>query len=189
MRKHIVYNTVNFQPVTFRILFFRGIQTLQMWLSREACFWWTQLLRPFCRAADGMLWILLWCRKEVFLKWSQNAHWGVNFLTISRLLQVFQLPIIARHFKKEMKYNQGMKYTKRLQSDIHWNPLHQNYLYLDTDKVILSLISTSKKQKFTSIKEEINAMISQEVNFQKSQKLLASRAGSSKQTIARTALT
>ena len=52
MRKHIFYNTVNFQPVTFRILFFRGIQTLQMRLSRKACFWWTQLLRPFCRAAD-----------------------------------------------------------------------------------------------------------------------------------------
>ena len=31
------------------------------------------------------------------------------------------------------------------------------------------------------MKEEINAMKSQEVNFQKSQKLLASRAGSSKQ--------
>ena len=30
MRKHIFYNRVNFQPVTFRILFFRGIQTLQM---------------------------------------------------------------------------------------------------------------------------------------------------------------
>ena len=39
------------------------------------------------------------------------------------------------------------------------------------------------------MKEEINAMKSQEVNFQKSQKLLASRAGSSKQTIARTAFT
>ena len=37
------------------------------------------------------------------------------------------------------------------------------------------------------MKEEINAMKSQEVNFQKSQKLLASRAGSSKQTSARTA--
>ena len=36
------------------------------------------------------------------------------------------------------------------------------------------------------MKVEINAMKSQEVNFQKSQKLLASRAGSSKQTIART---
>ena len=48
------YNTVNFQPVTFRILFFRGIQTLQMRLSRKACFWWTQLLRPFCRAADAV---------------------------------------------------------------------------------------------------------------------------------------
>ena len=55
MRKHIFYNTVNFQPVTFRILFFRGIQTLQMRLSRKACFWWTQLLRPFCRAADCIL--------------------------------------------------------------------------------------------------------------------------------------
>ena len=53
MRKHIFYNTVNFQPVTFRILFFRGIQTLQMRLSRKTCFWWTQLLRPFCRAADA----------------------------------------------------------------------------------------------------------------------------------------
>ena len=39
------------------------------------------------------------------------------------------------------------------------------------------------------MKEEINAMKSQEVNFQKSQKLLASRAGSSKQTIARTVFT
>ena len=35
MRKHIFYNTVNFQPVTFRILFFRGIQTLQMRLYFE----------------------------------------------------------------------------------------------------------------------------------------------------------
>ena len=34
-----------------------------------------------------------------------------------------------------------------------------------------------KKLKFTSMKEEINAMKSQEVNFQKSQKLLASQAG------------
>ena len=51
---------------------------------------------------------------------------------------------------------------------------------------ICPLISTCKKKKnninFTSVKEEINAMKSQEVNFQKSQKLLASRAGSSKQT-------
>ena len=42
---------------------------------------------------------------------------------------------------------------------------------------------------FTSIKEEINAMKSQEVNFQKSQKLIASLARCSKQTIARTAFT
>ena len=39
------------------------------------------------------------------------------------------------------------------------------------------------------MKQEINAMKSLEVNFQKSQKLLASRAGSSKQTIARSAFT
>ena len=39
------------------------------------------------------------------------------------------------------------------------------------------------------MKKEINAMKSQEVNYHKSQKLLASRAGSSKQTIARTAFT
>ena len=39
------------------------------------------------------------------------------------------------------------------------------------------------------MKVEINAMKSQEVNFQKSQKLLASRDGSSKQTIAHTAFT
>ena len=38
MRKHIFYNTVNFQPVTFRILFFRGIQTLQMRLSPKSMF-------------------------------------------------------------------------------------------------------------------------------------------------------
>ena len=37
------------------------------------------------------------------------------------------------------------------------------------------------------MKEVINAMISQEVKYQKSQKLLASRAGSSMQTIAHTA--
>ena len=39
------------------------------------------------------------------------------------------------------------------------------------------------------MKVKINAMKSQEVNFQKSQKMLASRAGSSKQTIARMAFT
>ena len=46
-----------------------------------------------------------------------------------------------------------------------------------------------KRKKFTSTKEEINAMKSQEVNFQKSQKLLAHWAGSSKQTKAGTAFT
>ena len=39
------------------------------------------------------------------------------------------------------------------------------------------------------MKKKINAMKSQEVNFQKSQKLLASRAGSSKQTKTGTAFT
>ena len=39
------------------------------------------------------------------------------------------------------------------------------------------------------MKEEINAIESQEVNCQKSQTLLAFRAGSSKQTIARTVFT
>ena len=39
------------------------------------------------------------------------------------------------------------------------------------------------------MKVEINAMKSQEVNKKKSQKLLASRAGSSKQTIAHTVFT
>ena len=39
------------------------------------------------------------------------------------------------------------------------------------------------------MKEEINVIKSHKVNFQKSQKLLAFRAGSSKQTIARTAFT
>ena len=39
------------------------------------------------------------------------------------------------------------------------------------------------------MKEEIIAMKSQEVNLKKSQKLLASRAGSLKQIIARTAFT
>ena len=46
-----------------------------------------------------------------------------------------------------------------------------------------------KKQKFTSIKEDMNAIKSQEVNFQKSQKLLGSRTGSSKQTKAGMAFT
>ena len=45
------------------------------------------------------------------------------------------------------------------------------------------------KKQFTSVKEEINGMKSQEINFQKSQKLLASQAGSSKQTKAGTAFT
>ena len=62
MRKHICYNTVNFQPVTVRILFFRGIQTLQMRLSWKACFLWTQLLRPFCRAADELI---HWVYKQI----------------------------------------------------------------------------------------------------------------------------
>ena len=39
------------------------------------------------------------------------------------------------------------------------------------------------------MKQEINALKLQEVNFQKSQKLLASRAGSLKQTIACMAFT
>ena len=47
----------------------------------------------------------------------------------------------------------------------------------------------AKKEKFTLIIEEINAMKLQEVNFQKSSKLLASRAGSSKQTKPGTAFT
>ena len=41
----------------------------------------------------------------------------------------------------------------------------QNESYLDTDYVNLSIISASNKQKFTSIKEEINAMKLQEFNF------------------------
>ena len=49
-------------------------------------------------------------------------------------------------------------------------------------KFILN-IKHIKKLKFTSIKQEINAMKMQEVNFQKSQKLLVSRAWSLKQTI------
>ena len=39
------------------------------------------------------------------------------------------------------------KETSLFQSDIHWNPLHLNDSFLDTDKVILSLLSTSKKTK------------------------------------------
>ena len=65
-------------------------------------------------------------------------------------------------------------YTERTKSVTHLNPEHQHESYLDTD--------LSTKQKFTSIKEEINALKLQEVNKKKSQKLLASRAGSSKQT-------
>ena len=38
MRNHIVYSTVNFQPVTFIILFFRGIQTLHAIISRSMFF-------------------------------------------------------------------------------------------------------------------------------------------------------
>ena len=83
MRKNIFYNTVNFQPVTFRILFFRGIQTLQMRLSRKAWFWWTQLLRPFCRAADKLFYFHLvhcsfifghgWLHSNKFCKICKNS--------------------------------------------------------------------------------------------------------------------
>ena len=54
MRKHIFYNTVNFQPVTFRILFFRGIQTLYNcdYLEKHVFDEHNTILRPFCRAAD-----------------------------------------------------------------------------------------------------------------------------------------
>ena len=94
MRRHIFHNRVNFQHVTFRILFFRDIQTLQMRLSREACFWWTQLLRPFCWAADDFLCIALVldldlsprpCAKQIepsiIWSWSRNYwsrihHWN-----------------------------------------------------------------------------------------------------------------
>ena len=62
-----------------------------------------------------------------------------------------------------------------LQSDIHWNQLHQNDSYLDTDKVILSLISTLKNKSLLQSERRQYAMKSQEVNFQKSQNLLASR--------------
>ena len=62
------------------------------------------------------------------------------------------------------------------------------HIWTQIDKFILNK-HIEKKQKFTSIKEEINAIKSQEVNFEKSQKLFASRAGSSKQTKASTAFT
>ena len=94
MRTHIFYNTVNFQPVTFRILFFRGIQTLQIRLSRKACFWWTQLLRPFCRAADELLDILnrrplvevleeqcLWFLKSDLLRFQVTSFFGCSVYT------------------------------------------------------------------------------------------------------------
>ena len=75
MRKHIFYNMVNFQPVTFRILFFRGIQTLQMRLSRKACFWWTQLLRPFCRAADKFCPLVAYSQTSFILKVYIRDKW------------------------------------------------------------------------------------------------------------------
>ena len=82
------YNTVNFQPVTFRILFFRGIQTLQMRLSRKACFWWT---RPFCRAADEL------CRHhETQVKarlWKSRSNLDQHFIS---LLLVFPNVLLIR---------------------------------------------------------------------------------------------
>ena len=60
---------------------------------------------------------------------------------------------------------------------------------MDTDVGTFILNKHFKEKKFTSIKEEINAMKLQEVNFQKSQKLLASRAGSLKKTKAGTVFT
>ena len=56
-------------------------------------------------------------------------------------------------------------------------------------KFVLNIKAHVKKQKFNSINEEINGMKSQEVIFQQSQKLLACRAGSSDETIARRVFT
>ena len=66
-----------------------------------------------------------------------------------------------------------------------------NHIWTQSTK-IGKFILNKRIKKFTSIKEEINAVKAQEVNFHKSQKLLASRAcraGSSKQTKAGTAFT
>ena len=40
-----------------------------MRLSRKACFWWTQLLRPFCRAAD-----------EIYTHnpWRGSSDWSIS---------------------------------------------------------------------------------------------------------------
>ena len=104
MRKHIFYNTVNFQPVTFRILFFRGIQTLQMRLSRKACFWWTQLLRPFCRAADE--WIC----------WSWNAF-SLHSCSVTHTSTVIKIIIVLYKMQKPIF----------LQWEILWLPIMTLY--------------------------------------------------------------
>ena len=101
---HIFYNTVNFQPVTFRILFFRamfrGIQTLQMRLSRKACFWWTQLLRPFCRAADEIMFPSSWRKKIPFFRSVESWH-AYPYSTCRQVeISFLGMPQIA-HFQVE----------------------------------------------------------------------------------------
>ena len=104
MRKHIFYNTVNFQPVTFRILFFRGIQTLQMRLSRKACFWWTQLLRPFCRAADEL------CNRDIKVQFCFNQASTILNNIFNLLSQ--EVPLPWKPLKQEQLYDPSVL--------VHW---------------------------------------------------------------------
>ena len=122
------YNTVNFQPVTFRILFFRGIQTLQMRLSRKACFWWTRLLRPFCRAADDF-------QKSPYCT-KGNPH-----PTVHRCWKILALPLSLSFSGNKRVQNLAASNLSEVTRDKH--RIIKNIPGLGTQKMYCSLVRSA----------------------------------------------
>ena len=122
-------------------------------------------------------------------KWKKqvNIYW---ILSRGKILATFLTYRSKNVAKKNDKYTERQK---KLITSSEWHSLKSKastWIIFGhrLGKFVLNKLHV-KKQKFTSVKEEKNVIKSQEVNFQKSQKLLAFRAGSSKQTKAGTACT
>ena len=95
-----------------------------------------------------------------------------------------------KNFQYDHQYTLSVERNTSLpRSATHRNPKHQHETRLDAGYVNLSLLNKHITKKPTSSKEETNAIKSQEVTPQKSQKLLAPRSESPKQTKAGTAST
>ena len=120
MRRHIFHNRVNLQPVTFIILFFRDIQTLQMRLSREACFWWTQLLRPFCRAADVLCsYLLLFISSSIC-----NQAFMYHFIISGKPCKLSKLSLVfpSSHLSPSPQIVRRTWWSCRQESTSPWQP-------------------------------------------------------------------